>query len=95
MSIKLVVVALYAINLWLRTHETGNAGTPLILSLVAVGLLAISGWLGGSMVVHGAGVDHEPHDGAVIQSRGCVPPFLTPCEKMFFAADYLPRVLSV
>ena len=55
MSINLVAVALYAINIWLRTHGSGNTGTPLILSIVAVGMLAVSGWLGGKMV-HEAGV---------------------------------------
>ena len=54
MSINLVAVALYAINIWLRTHGSGSR-TPLILSVVAVGMLAVSGWLGGKMV-HEAGV---------------------------------------
>lgn len=58
MSLNLVAVALYALNLWLRTHGSGNTGTPLVLSVVSVAILAVSGWLGAEMVhVHGVGVE--------------------------------------
>jgi len=60
MSINLVVVALYALNIWLRASATTNTntGTPLLLSVVGIALLAVSGWLGGKMVhEHGVGVD--------------------------------------
>jgi uncharacterized membrane protein len=58
MSINLVVVALYAMNIWLRASATTSTGTHLLLSVVGVGLLAVSGWLGGKMVhEHGVGVD--------------------------------------
>jgi len=58
MSINLTVVVLYAVNLWLRIHGSTNTGAPLVLSIIAVGMLAVSGWLGGKMVhVHGVGVD--------------------------------------
>ena len=61
MSINLVAVALYAVNIWLRTGSASNTGTPLLLSVVAVALLAVSGWLGGKMVhEHGVGVDVRP-----------------------------------
>jgi uncharacterized membrane protein len=61
MSINLLVVTLYGVNLWLRTHGSDSTGTPLLLSIVAVVLLAISGWLGGEMVhVRGVGVDRTP-----------------------------------
>ena len=54
MSINLGVVALYAVNLWLRLQ-----GSTLVwLSVLGIGLLAISGWLGGKMVYeHGVAVD--------------------------------------
>jgi uncharacterized membrane protein len=56
MGINLTVVALYAVNAWLRL-QGGGGQTPLILSLAGVGLLAVSGWLGGKMVyVHGVAV---------------------------------------
>lgn len=61
MSINLVVVVLYAVNIWLRLGGAGNTGTPLILSIVAILALAVSGWLGGEMVHrHGVGVDIAP-----------------------------------
>jgi uncharacterized membrane protein len=57
MIINLTVVALFVVNFWLRWQGDGLDGTPFILSLIAVGLLAISGWLGGHMVfVHGVAV---------------------------------------
>ena len=63
MSINLTVVALYAVNIWLRTHGSGSSGLPFILSIAAVGMLAVSGWLGGKMVhVSGVGVDVPAHD---------------------------------
>jgi uncharacterized membrane protein len=54
MGINLTVVALYAVNLWLRLQ-----GSTLVwLSVLGLGLLVLSGWLGGKMVFeHGVGVD--------------------------------------
>jgi uncharacterized membrane protein len=58
MAINLVVVALYAVNFWLRVNSPEKAGSLMWLSLLAIGLLVISGWLGGKMVyVHGIAVD--------------------------------------
>jgi len=57
MSLNLLAVVLYAINLWLRFHGSENTGTPLVLSIVSVLMLSVSGWLGAEMVhVHGVGV---------------------------------------
>jgi uncharacterized membrane protein len=55
MGINLTVVALYAVNFWLRL-----GGTTLVwLSVLGLGLLVVSGWLGGKMVYeHGVGVGH-------------------------------------
>lgn len=50
MAINLTVVALYAINLWLRVGATDKGALPMWLSIIAIGLLLISGWLGGKMV---------------------------------------------
>jgi uncharacterized membrane protein len=58
MSINLTIVALYCVNIWMRL--TNPEGTPaqLVLSLVAVALLGVSGWLGGKMVYElGVAVD--------------------------------------
>jgi uncharacterized membrane protein len=62
MTINLTVVGLYVINSWLRWPDAANfRGAPLWLSLIGVGLLAISGWLGGKMVyVDGIAVDAAP-----------------------------------
>jgi uncharacterized membrane protein len=62
MLINLSVVALYAVNLWLRTWTPPVVLLPVVLSGIAVVLLSISGWLGGELVyVHGMGVEtHRP-----------------------------------
>jgi len=60
MTINLCVVALYAINLWLRTRTPPLVVLPVILSGASVVLLAVSGWLGGELVyLHGMAVDTE------------------------------------
>jgi uncharacterized membrane protein len=62
MTINLIVVALYAINIWLRAGEPSIKGAsmsiPVLLSILGVALLCVSGWLGGQMVhVYGVGVE--------------------------------------
>ena len=60
MALNVTVVVLYAVNIGTRIEGAGVAGAPLVLSVIAIGLLAVSGWLGGHMVyVHRVGVD-EP-----------------------------------
>ena len=62
MGINLTVVALYVVNAWLRL-QGGGGQTPLVLSVIGVGLLAVSGWLGGKMVyVHGVAVSAVPDE---------------------------------
>jgi uncharacterized membrane protein len=57
MSINLTVVVLYIINIWLRHRDPQNLSTPFWLSLLAILLLLVSGWLGGKMVyLAGVGV---------------------------------------
>ena len=64
MAINLTVVVLYVINFWMRINSPDKAGTAVWLSVIAIGLLAISGWLGGKMVyVHGVAVDTPPDIG--------------------------------
>ena len=61
MAINLTVVALYVINFWLRLRTPEKPGSLIWLSVIAIGLLVISGWLGGKMVyVHGIAVDTPP-----------------------------------
>ena len=55
MVVNLSVVALFVINFILRWQGVANA-TPFVLSVVAILLLGVSGWLGGEMVFrHGVG----------------------------------------
>ena len=61
MGINLVVVALYLVNFGMRYSDPAKGGVALLLSIVAIGLLVISGWLGGKMVYeHGIGVSAVP-----------------------------------
>jgi uncharacterized membrane protein len=61
MSINLVVVALFGMNLWLRYQAIPGTASPIWLSVIGVGLLGVSGWLGGEMVyVHGVAVEPQP-----------------------------------
>jgi len=49
------------INFWMRMQTPGSPGKLVWLSLISVGLLAISGWLGGKMVFeHGIAVNVPP-----------------------------------
>ena len=58
LMVNLTVVGLSALNVLLRWNEGHDAAVPVFLSVIAVGMLAVSGWLGGEMVyVHGAGVE--------------------------------------
>ena len=50
MTINLVIVVLYLINFWLRRGMPDNPGNLVWLSLVSIGLLVVSGWLGGKLV---------------------------------------------
>jgi uncharacterized membrane protein len=60
MGLNATIIVTYALNLGMRIQGGGIAGVPLILSIVAIVLLAVSGWLGGHMVyVHRVGVE-EP-----------------------------------
>lgn len=60
MAVNLIVVTLYGVNIWLRVNGDELYGTPLLLSLLAVALLGLSGWLGASLVYkYGVGVNVE------------------------------------
>jgi uncharacterized membrane protein len=66
MSINLVVVVLYVINLWMRAATPDKLGTPFVLSLIAIGLLVVSGWFGGKMVYElGVAVDTTSTEGTM------------------------------
>lgn len=50
MSLNLTIVVLYAINAWTRVQQSVSPGTSLGLSVLAIAMLLVSGWLGGKMV---------------------------------------------
>jgi uncharacterized membrane protein len=57
MAINLTVVALYAVNAWLRHASPADLKVPMWLSVIGIVLLLVSGWLGGKMVFEaGVGV---------------------------------------
>lgn len=58
MSLNLTIVVLFAINAIMRSMGVPVVPVPLILSLAAIILLLVSGWLGGEMVfVEGVAVE--------------------------------------
>ena len=63
MTINLIVVGLYAVNLWLRLRNQDTdvlPPVPFALSIIGVLLLAVSGWIGGEMIYkHGVGVNPQ------------------------------------
>lgn len=64
MGINLVVVAIYIVNVLMRSANMQDLKLPMLMSLVTIVLLVISGWLGGKMVYeYGVGVDTTPPGG--------------------------------
>ena len=60
MTLNLTIVALYAINAWTRVQGSVAPNVSLWLSVLAIAMLLVSGWLGGKMVyLAGVGVDTE------------------------------------
>jgi uncharacterized membrane protein len=60
MALNVTIVLLYAVNIGMRITEPAVGGLPLVLSIVAIALLAASGWIGGQLVyVHRVAV-REP-----------------------------------
>jgi uncharacterized membrane protein len=50
MALNVTIVLLYAVNIGTRITEPAVGGLPLTLSVIAIGLLATSGWIGGQLV---------------------------------------------
>lgn len=70
MGLNLVIGALYVVNAWMRSGDAAPAapaGTPLLLSVVAIAMLLVSGWLGGKMVYE-AGVAVHADAGSATSS---------------------------
>ena len=61
MAINLTLVALYIVNAYMRHVSPQNLNFPMLLSVVALCMLVVSGWLGGKMVFEaGVGVSNRP-----------------------------------
>jgi uncharacterized membrane protein len=61
MIVNLLAVALYCVNFWLRMDRAPGDNLPIVLSAIGVGLIVISGWLGGELVyVRGVAVKQPP-----------------------------------
>jgi uncharacterized membrane protein len=54
-TINLIVMALYGVNLWLRSGEASHMGIAIALSAIGVGALALSSWFTGKKI----GLRHE------------------------------------
>ena len=53
MTLNLMVVAIYGINLWIRSSALSDPKIslpPFLLSIIGIGLLSVSGYLGGRLV---------------------------------------------
>ena len=58
MTLNLVIVVLYIVNAWTRVAASVSPTVSLWLSIVAIAMLLVSGWLGGHMVYkHGVAVN--------------------------------------
>jgi uncharacterized membrane protein len=74
MGINLTVVGLYVVNAFLRHRDPQSLGLPFTLSLVAILMLLVSGWLGGKMVyLAGVGVDGQEARRSDEESRAGTP----------------------
>lgn len=69
MTLNLVVVALFAINAWLRLQDSIGQAASLALSACSIALLGVSGWLGGKMVYE-AGVAVHADEAAMPRTNG-------------------------
>jgi hypothetical protein len=70
---------LYAINAWTRANGSTSANVSLGLSVLAIAMLLVSGWLGGKMVyeagvaVHAPDMAEAPRAGAWGSARSASP----------------------
>jgi uncharacterized membrane protein len=71
MTLNLTVVALFVLNIVLRLVNPESVGLTTWLTVIAVALLAVSGWLGGKMVYeHGIAVDTGEEPAQLHAQRG-------------------------
>lgn len=68
MALNLTIVALYIVNAWTRHQSSVSTGFSLALSVVAIALLLVSGWLGGKMVYEAGVAVHAGESGETARS---------------------------
>jgi uncharacterized membrane protein len=73
MILNLAIVALQAINFWLRSTESTGPAVTILLSVIAVAALLVSGWLGGQLV-HVLGVTQPHHEESASIDKGRLHP---------------------
>jgi len=73
MAINLTVVALYAFNAWTRVSDPASAGMTFGLSVIAIALLLVSGWLGGKMVYQAGVAVHTGEEAAATPADAWTP----------------------
>jgi uncharacterized membrane protein len=68
MGLNLTIVVLYAVNAWTRYHASVSPTVSLALSVIAIAMLLVSGWLGGKMVYE-AGIAVHAEDALKVDDR--------------------------
>lgn len=46
LNLTLIVLALYAVNIWLRFSDPASLAIAIVLSAIGLGMLAVASWLG-------------------------------------------------
>jgi uncharacterized membrane protein len=70
MVLNLTIVAIYVVNAWTRMNASVTPNVSLILSVIAIALLLVSGWLGGKMVYEAGVAVHADEASASRQWAG-------------------------
>lgn len=70
MVLNLAIVAAQAVNFWLRSDpDYATSRLPVWISVIAVAVLVVSGWLGGQLV-HVFGVTQPGHESSTATDHG-------------------------
>jgi uncharacterized membrane protein len=70
MGLNLTIVALYVINAWTRINGSVSPNVSMWLSIIAIAMLLVSGWLGGKMVYEAGVAVHAADTAASADSWG-------------------------
>lgn len=70
MGLNLTIVALYVVNAWTRMATSVSPNVSLGLSVIAIAMLLVSGWLGGKMVYEAGVAVHADEAPAAARTAG-------------------------